>query len=341
MKLLITGACGFMGTNLALNGLKSGYDLFLLDNLTRHGSTENLSFLNKQGAFKFVKTDVTLTEVTEEIIKSFKPDAVFHLAGQVAMTTSVENPMHDFKVNVLGTINVLEALRKHCPQSIIIYSSSNKVYGDLDDYAYSENADRYDFADFQRGLTENTSLSFSTPYGCSKGAADQYVLDYAKMYGLKSVVFRHSSAFGIRQFSTFDQGWIGWFIKQAIETCLNPSHNFTICGNGKQVRDVLFSDDLVTCYFAAITNIENAAGQAFNIGGGIENSISLLELFKFLEDYLQIKLNYQCLPWRKSDQKVFVSDITKAKRLLHWTPKISSKEGIVEMLTWMKTNAQG
>lgn len=340
MKLLITGGCGFMGTNLALHALKNKYHLSILDNLSREGSKSNLDFLKSIGNFSFTQKDITSTEDVEKTLKELKPDVVIHLAGQVAMTTSVKNPMADFRINALGTLNVLEAMKEHCPNSTIIYSSTNKVYGDLENHHYIESDLRYDFADFKNGLDENTPLSFSTPYGCSKGAADQYVLDYGKMHGLKSVVFRHSSAFGLRQFSTFDQGWIGWFIKQALETKSNPSREvFTISGNGKQVRDVLFSDDLVNCYFSAISNINRASGQAFNIGGGYENSISLLELFEFLNKTLKIKLQYQQLAWRHSDQKVFIADISKAKNLLQWAPKTNAFEGIQAMMAWSEANA--
>ena len=211
------------------------------------------------------------------------PDAIFHLAGQVAMTTSIANPRMDFEVNVTGTHNLLEAVRQHSPDTIVVYSSTNKVYGDLEQYTYSENATRFVCNEHPNGFNENTQLDFHSPYGCSKGAADQYMLDYARIFGIKTVVFRHSSMYGGRQFATYDQGWIGWFCQKAVEASKGRiKEPFTISGTGKQVRDVLHADDMKQLYIAAINNIQQAKGHAFNIGGGIDCSLSLLELFAFL-----------------------------------------------------------
>jgi CDP-paratose 2-epimerase len=263
---------------------------------------------------------------------------VFHLAGQVAMTTSVDNPRFDFEVNVLGGHNVLEAVRKYAPEAIVTYSSTNKVYGDLEWINYEETDTRFKAIGYDRGFNENVPLNFQSPYGCSKGATDQYMLDYAKMFGLNTIVFRHSSIFGGRQFATADQGWIGWFVKQAIDikngTLKDP---FTISGTGKQVRDVLFADDLIDCYFSAIKNISVTKGQAFNIGGGMPNSLSLLELFRFLEDTLDITMRFERLSVRQSDQKVYVADIAKANEIFSWAPKIKSEDGLTKMIKWVQS----
>jgi CDP-paratose 2-epimerase len=335
MKLLITGGCGFLGSNLAQYGIKKGFDVTIVDNLYRKGSEQNLEWLKNQGKFNFTQTDIRNFDEISKIIKDFQPDSIFHLAGQVAMTTSIAEPRFDFETNVLGTFNILESVRQFSKDSSVIYSSTNKVYGDLEQFTYTENEKRYICNEKPEGFDESVNLEFHSPYGCSKGAADQYVLDYSRIFGLKTVVFRHSSMYGGRQFATYDQGWIGWFCQKAVETKLNIlKEPFTISGNGKQVRDVLYADDMVNLYFSCITAIEEANGKAFNIGGGFKNSLSLLELFDFLEKSLNIKLNYKNLPSRESDQKIFIADITKAKQILNWEPKINFQEGILNMLEW-------
>ncbi|MDM7273529.1 NAD-dependent epimerase/dehydratase family protein [Sulfurihydrogenibium azorense] len=338
MKYLITGGCGFLGSNLAAEVLKRNEELIIFDNLYRVGSYANLEWLKTQGEFKFIHGDVRNREDIEVLIKNEKPDVIFHLAGQVAMTTSLENPRLDFEVNALGTFNLLDAVRKFSPESIVIYSSSNKVYGDLEWVEYEETETRYIAVDFPNGFPESIPLDFRTPYGCSKGAADQYILDFYKTYGIRTVVFRHSSMYGGRQFSTYDQGWIGWFCLKAIEIKNSKlKEPFTIHGNGKQVRDVLHAVDMVSLYFKTVENIEKVKGEAFNIGGGIENSLSLIELFDILEKMLDVRINYRKLSPRKSDQKVFVADITKAKKLIGWQPKVSKEEGIKLMVEWIES----
>lgn len=336
MKYLITGGCGFLGSNLALEALKRGHELIIFDNLSRFGADRNLNWLQSKGSFNFTHGDIRNREDVEKLIIKEKPDIIFHLAGQVAMTTSLSSPRVDFEINVAGSFNLLDSVRKYSPDSGIIYSSTNKVYGDLEWTEYEESETRYTASKFKNGFPETITLEFHSPYGCSKGAADQYMLDFYRMFGLKTVVFRHSSMFGGRQFSTADQGWIGWFCQQALET-KNGSlkEPFTISGNGKQVRDVLYSEDMIDLYFKAAENIEKAKGQAFNIGGGIDNSLSLLELLNILEKELDIKLNYMKLPPRESDQKVFVADITKAEKYFNWKPKVDKITGIRNMLKWV------
>jgi CDP-paratose 2-epimerase len=338
MKLLITGGCGFLGSNLAAHALKQKYELIILDALYRKGCDENLKWLKEQGKFTFIKEDIKNFEMLAKIIKDFKPNSIFHLAGQVAMTVSITNPRLDFETNALGTFNILEAVRQYCPETSIIYSSTNKVYGDLRQYSYEEKETRYVCVQKPNGFDENTPLEFHSPYGCSKGSADQYMLDYARIYALKTIVFRHGSMYGGRQFATYDQGWIGWFCQKAVKQKLSIlKEPFTISGNGKQVRDILHADDMINLYFSCIENMDKAKRQVFNIGGGIENSLSLLELFDFLNKTLEIKLNYSKLSPRESDQKVFIADVSKAKKLIGWQPKTDFKEGINKTLAWTKT----
>ena len=337
MKYLITGGCGFLGSNIASEILKRGNELIIFDSLYRYGSYQNLEWLKTQGEFIFIHGDIRNTNDVENTIKTYKPDVIYHLAGQVAMTTSIADPRMDFEVNAIGTFNLLNAVKLYNPESIVIYSSTNKVYGDLEQFTYIESETRYKCMEKPNGFDESTPLDFHSPYGCSKGAADQYMLDFARIYDMKTVVFRHSSMYGGRQFATFDQGWIGWFTQKAVEIKQGKlKEPFTISGNGKQVRDLLYASDMVELYLKAASRIDNIKGQVFNIGGGIENSSSLLELFSFLEQELDIKMTYTKLPPRDSDQKVFVADISKAKKLIEWEPKVSKEEGIRKMIKWVK-----
>lgn len=336
MKLLITGGCGFLGSNLASDAIQRGDDVIIFDSLYRSGSRENLGWLQGQGGFKFEHGDIRNQNDITRIVQSYKPDVIFHLAGQVAMTTSIANPRMDFEVNVMGTHNLLEAVRLHAPDATVVYSSTNKVYGDLEQFFYRETASRYECIEKPKGFDETTQLDFHSPYGCSKGAADQYMLDYARIFGLKTVVFRHSSMYGGRQFATYDQGWVGWFCQKANEAKSGKSDTpFTISGTGKQVRDVLHADDMKTLYMSAVNNIEVARGQAFNVGGGVANSLSLLELFAMLNEINDVELIYAKLPVRESDQRVFVADIDKAYNLLGWKPEVSARDGVARMVGWV------
>lgn len=336
MKALITGGAGFVGSNLAADLLAKGERVTVFDSLARHGASENLVWLRSLGLTNFIHGDIRNSFDVEQTIKNVQPEAIFHLAGQVAMTTSMQSPRRDFEINVLGSINVLEAVRQYMPETAIIYASSNKVYGNLDHLDLVEAPTRYQPRDAtQKGVDESVAIEFHTPYGCSKGAADQYMLDYARGFGLNTVVFRHSTIYGGRQFATYDQGWVGWFCRQAIESKANPTRQpFTVSGDGKQVRDLLHVSDAVKAYISAYEYMSEARGQAFNIGGGIENSMSLLELLLFLEKRLGIRLNYTHLPWRQSDQKFFVADNSRAEQCIHWFPKMSKERGIEDTLTW-------
>ncbi|KEF40946.1 MAG: CDP-paratose 2-epimerase [Cyanobium sp. CACIAM 14] len=351
MKVLITGGCGFLGSNLAASYLQEGAEVVVLDALFRRGSAANLAWLEQQaapGRFHFIQADLAAAESVLAVFRRHAPfDYICHVGGQVAMTTSLQDPARDLQTNVLGTFHVLEAARALSPQALIAYSSTNKVYGDLEWLRYEETASRYRLPDHPDGLDESLALDFSTPYGCSKGSADQYVRDWARVYGLKTVVFRHSSIFGGRQFASFDQGWVGWFCQKAIEQkrCHQqgrPPEPFTIAGTGKQVRDVLHADDLIRLYRAAYDHRQGLNGEIFNIGGGVANSLSLLELFALLSELLAIPpLVYESTPRRASDQDCFIAAIGKAQRLLGWEPAISCREGIARMLAWTENHLMG
>lgn len=336
MKLLVVGGCGFLGSNLAAHGIETGYEVTVFDNLSRLGSSMNLDWLKSLGEFCYIHGDTRNKNDVETMIKENHFDAVFHLAGQVAMTTSIANPYKDFEINTMGAVNLLDSIRKYSPDTAVFFSSTNKVYGDLEQYHYEETESRYVCKEYPNGLDETVPLDFRSPYGCSKGAADQYMLDYHRIFGLKTTVFRHSSMYGSRQFATYDQGWIGWFCEKAIEQYKNPgAEPFTISGNGKQVRDILHAKDMINLYYTALEHVDEVCGEAYNIGGTMEQSLSLLELFDMLNDILRIKMRYKVLPPRQSDQKVFVADITKIHKKTGWMPQVSAREGVSAMVEWV------
>jgi CDP-paratose 2-epimerase len=343
MRLLVTGGCGFLGSNLVRHALSRGDQVAVVDTLARLGAEENLSWLRSQsGSLTHHRIDVRDAEGIAGLVGDFSPDAIFHVAGQVAMTTSIADPRTDFEINALGTLNVLEAVRRRCPGAAVLYSSTNKVFGDLSGFAYREEATRWVCTDRPNGFDESTPLGFHSPYGCSKGAADQYVLDYARIFGLRTAVFRHSSMYGGRQFATYDQGWIGWFCQQAVESARGGLRKpFTISGDGKQVRDVLHADDMVELYFQAAERISAIAGQAFCIGGGVANSLSLLELFAHLERILGKALSWERLPARSSDQRIFIADLTKVRNMLGWAPRVGVEEGLRRMVDWTMSRGPG
>lgn len=338
MKWLITGGCGFVGSNLVNVLLQDGKEISILDNLSRKGASNNLEWLRSSfgEGFAFFQIDIRDTDAVTHIIKESHPDVIAHLAGQVAMTTSLSNPRFDFEVNAGGTLNILEAVRLHSPTTIVLYSSTNKVYGSLDQIRSEELQTRYIIPDYPLGLNEDIPQDGHSPYGCSKLAADQYVRDYYRMYGIPTVVFRHSSMYGGRQFATYDQGWIGWFCQKALEAAQPGQEPFSINGNGKQVRDVLHAADLITVYKMSAANIKVTAGKIYNIGGGMRNSLSLLELFSLLEKINGYPMQYNHLGWRSGDQKVFVADTTLANKAFGWAPKVDKETGIRNMLEWCR-----
>lgn len=331
---MIIGGAGFIGTNLASTLLSSDEEVTVLDSLSRSGSQINLNYLQQSfPTVVFIQADITKDQ---EILNSAVSDAdkIYHLAAQVAVTTSVHNPREDFYTNALGTLNVLEAMRLFGKKNAsLIYSSTNKVYGDLSDHQVVEQTERYGFKDIL-GVSESQNLDFHSPYGCSKGSADQYVRDYSRIYGLNTVVFRQSCIYGPHQFGVEDQGWVAWFI-----IALQTGKEISIYGDGKQVRDLLYVDDLVNGYIMALNNIDKTKGQVFNIGGGSNFSISVyFEFSKILEDLIGHKIAVKFSDWRPGDQKIFISDISKAKNTFGWEPKISPNVGIKKLFDWVKSN---
>jgi len=331
MKILITGGLGFIGVNTSLKFNNLGYDIHILDNLSRKGNFQNYELLKNNMNFTFFNKDLRNYFDIDLLFKDNKFDVIIHLAGQVAVTNSVRNPREDFDINCSGTFNILEAIRNHSPESILIYSSTNKVYGNIEDELL-ENEKRYYNTNFQ-GIGEEQKLDFHSPYGCSKGCADQYIRDYHRIYGIKSVVLRQSCIYGPNQFGIEDQGWVSWF---SISTIFEKK--FTIYGNGKQVRDVLHIFDLVELYKRVIENIEKCKGKIYNVGGGPSNTLSLLELIDLLESKQKKKANLTFSDWRPGDQKIYVSDIRKIFTDVDWTPKISPNDGVGLMIEWIKSN---
>lgn len=332
MNILITGGLGFIGINTAIFFAKSKENqIYILDNFSRRGNAYNYATLSKYKNIHFVFKDIKNYFDIENIFKTHKFDTIIHLAAQVAVTTSVTNPREDFDINCLGTFNLLECCRQYSTDSIIIYASTNKVYGDFHIDLIESNT-RYEANKFL-GINENQQIDFHSPYGCSKGCGDQYVIDYSRIYGLKTVVLRQSCVYGINQFGIEDQGWVSWF---GIASIFDKE--ITIYGNGKQVRDILYIDDLIRLYNTIIENIDSCNGQAYNIGGGIENTISLLELISLLSNKLNKNISYSFSDWRPGDQKLYISDISKTTNQLAWKPEISISQGIDNMLEWTVNN---
>lgn len=331
MKIVITGACGFIGVHTAAGLLSKGHEVVAFDNLSRPGTKQNLEWLEKQpGRLQFVKGDLRRKDEVDNLIASNRDaGVVIHLAAQVAVTTSVADPRFDFEVNAFGTMNLLEAVRANCPEAIFLFSSTNKVYGEMSAFGIAEAGGRYAYRDLPQGVSENSPLDFHSPYGCSKGSADQYVRDYSRIYGLRSVVFRQSCIYGTRQFGLEDQGWVAWF-----SICAALGRKVKIYGDGRQVRDVLWIDDLVELYLRAIERIEQVRGSVYNIGGGADFTLSLLELIKLLEKETGRKLDYEHHDWRPGDQKVFISDISKAMKELDWRPRCSPEDGVKQLFAW-------
>ena len=331
--ILITGGCGFIGTNAANYYLKKGYKVISLDNLSRAGSQQNLAWLKKTGRnFVFVKADIRNNKKILEIFKKHKPNLILHLAAQTTMVTSVTNPREDFEINAIGTFNVLEAMRLGSPKASLIYSSTNKVMGALTDIPVREKEKRYVFKSI-KAVSEKFPLDFHGPYGCSKGCGDQYTIDYARIFGLNTVVFRQSGIYGPHQFGIEEQGWLAWFCN-----ALLFNKPVTIFGNGKQVRDVLYVDDLIRAYDSVLKNIKKTRGKAYTIGGGQKFSLSIWELFDILEKLSGKKFNYSFDTWRPGDQKIYISDLTSAKKDFGWSPKISPKEGLKRLYNWIAQN---
>ncbi len=333
-KYLITGGAGFIGSNYVARLIRRGEQVTIYDNLSRPGSRLNLSWLEsiKEGSFNLIEADIRDQESIYNAVRD--RDVIVHLAGQVAVTTSVVNPREDFEINAFGTFNVLEAARNSNKNPIVLYASTNKVYGGMEEIRVIENEANYRYQDFPRGISEKFPLDFHSPYGCSKGTGDQYVRDYHRIYGLPTVVLRQSCIYGPRQFGVEDQGWLAWFIIAVL-----TGKHISIYGNGKQVRDVLFVEDLLDVYDSCIENIEIAAGEVYNIGGGADQMISVWKEFSpILEEMLNKKVPVEWGDWRPGDQKIYVSDIQKAVNELNWKPKVSVWNGLQQLFNWAQEN---
>jgi len=333
--VLVSGGAGFIGANYVQRLLQRGEQVTILDNLSRYGARTNLAWLQDRfgkNAFTLIEGDVSNAELCREAAADV--DVIVHLAGQVAVTTSIKNPRLDFEHNALGTFNMLEAARLNGRNPAFLYASTNKVYGGMEEVRIVERETRYEYADFPHGIPESHAVDFHSPYGCSKGCGDQYVRDYARIYGLPTVVLRQSCIYGPRQFGIEDQGWLAWFIIAALQ-----GKPITIYGNGKQVRDVLYIDDLLDAYDLALTHLDKARGEIFNIGGGNENTISVWKEFApMLEELLGHPVPCTYDTWRAGDQPVYISDIRKAEKVLGWKPKIKVREGIQRLYHWIKEN---
>ncbi len=336
-RTLVIGGAGFIGSNLVSHLLAAGENVTVFDALLRPGAAHNVAWLQshpQSSRLRLTRADVRDFDAVQVAVND--ADVIYHLAGQVAVTTSVTDPRSDFDINAFGTLNVLEAARLAGHRPVMVFTSTNKVYGGLEQVAVVEERHRYRFAEYPDGISEERPLDFHSPYGCSKGAADQYVRDYARIYDLPTVVFRMSCIYGPRQFGTEDQGWVAHFIISAL-----TGRPITIYGNGKQVRDVLFVDDLVRALRLAVENIETVAGEVFNIGGGPSNTLSVWSEFG---DLLQ-QLTNEAIPvrfenWRPGDQPCYVTNIAKARSHLGWSPLIDKETGIHRLGEWVRAHPE-
>ena len=334
-KVMVTGGAGFIGCNTVRRLLDQGAEVVVVDNLIRKGTASNLEWLRQFGTFTFERLDIRDTEGMAALFKRHQElDTVVHLAGQVAVTTSVVNPREDFEINALGTFNLLEGIRLSGQKPLLLYASTNKVYGGMEEIEIEEKETRYQYRDFPNGISESMTLDFHSPYGCSKGAADQYVRDYSRIYGIPSVVLRQSCIYGYRQFGVEDQGWVAWFVIAAV-----LGKDITIYGNGKQVRDVLFVDDLVDAYLLCARSPEKVSGKIYNVGGGPELMMSVwAEFGPLLERALGRPIPITHSDWRPGDQPVYVSDITKFSTDLGWKPKVTVEQGVAKLFEWVSAN---
>ena len=332
-KTLVIGGAGFIGCNTVGYFCELGDEVLVLDNLSRRGTQNNLEWLQENHDIQFYYGDIrNIADIDRVLLDHPDTGVVIHLAAQTAVTFSVANPREDFEINALGTFNVMEAVRKMEVPPVVLYASTNKVYGGLNEVAVVEGDKRYSFRDYPKGIPEGYPLDFHSPYGCSKGAADQYVHDYARIYGIRTIVFRQSCIYGYRQFGIEDQGWVAWFLAAALS-----GKEIVVYGNGKQVRDVLFIDDLTRAYAEALNRIDVTAGQIYNIGGGVEKSMSIGVEFKSLLGGLTSKsIQARSGDWRPGDQRIFIADIGKAKLDFGWEPRIGIEEGVAQLCEWIE-----
>jgi CDP-paratose 2-epimerase len=334
-RILITGGAGFIGCNLADRLSRKGHHVVVLDDLSRRGSELNLSWLRveREDPVEFIRADIRDAQAMRAAMQGV--EVVYHLAAQTAVTTSVIDPRLDFDINALGTFNVLEAARISGQNPAFVFASTNKVYGEMHDVAVEEQDTRHVYTDLAEGADETYPLDFHSPYGCSKGSADQYVRDYHRIYGLPTVVFRQSCIYGPRQMGVEDQGWVAWFVIAAA-----TGKPITIYGDGKQVRDLLYVDDLVDAYEGAVQNIGTTAGQVYNMGGGRKNTMSIWAEFQpILSEVLGRRVEAAAFAgWRPGDQKVFYCDTSRAGRDFGWAPKTGVRDGIAQLAEWVLAN---
>jgi CDP-paratose 2-epimerase len=337
MRALVTGGAGFIGCNLADRLASEGVDVIAFDALARPGVVRNLDWLQAKHGARVVPVTADTRDSRAVAEMAREADVIFHLAAQVAVTTSLADPREDFEINIGGTLNVLEAARRR--RTPVIFASTNKVYGDLGDLALERRGQAYrprDPAVGERGVSEARPLDFHTPYGCSKGAADQYVLDYARSFDLPTCVLRMSCIYGPHQMGTEDQGWVAHFLIQALQ-----DHSISIYGDGRQVRDILFVDDAVDAYIAAWRRIGQVAGRAFNLGGGPANAVSLLELIAHIEQVIRSKVTLEFGDWRAGDQRYYVSDTRTARRELGLQEPRAWRSGVAALAEWLAANRPG
>lgn len=329
--ILVTGGAGFVGSNLAHALLSEGERVIVADNFSRDGVRKNAAWLRAQHGdrVRIEQVDVRDAARIAPLVRQSKQ--VFHLAAQVAVTTSLEDPATDLQTNVIGTFNVLEAARSMRTPPAVLFTSTNKVYGGMEEVAVELAGDAYRYADGRAGITEEARLDFHSPYGCSKGAADQYVHDYARIYGLPTVVFRMSCIYGTRQFGTEDQGWVAHFGR-----ALYGSGPITIYGDGHQVRDILWIDDLVEAMRLAMGKIDTVAGEVFNVGGGAANAVTVRGVIGRLQEITGCDVPIHTSDWRPGDQRIYVSDTAKLERVLGWKARTSWKAGLENLVDWLR-----
>lgn len=332
MKFLISGCTGFLGTNLALYFADKGHNIYGIDSSYKsRGLFQNRSELDKRSVI-VLHADIRNQNDVENIFAAHGPfDVILHMAAQVAFKSSVENPRFDFETNLLGTFNILEASRKLSPAACIVYASTNQVYGDMKEEPVLEFPKRFDFANLQKGVPESSKMDFLSPYGCSKGGAEMYVRDYARVYGLRTIVARFGGIYGVKQYSYEEHGWISYICEQVLKN--RPFNRF---GHGKQVRDILYITDIQSAVEKMIERIDDIKGDVINIGGGPDNSISVLELLDVSEKITGNKEKSIINPMRSADKLVMYLNIDKAKLLLDWSPKINRDEGIKLLIEWLE-----
>jgi CDP-paratose 2-epimerase len=337
-KILITGGAGFIGARLARQLLSEGHGVTIFDNFSRLGTELRVGWLrehcNPENQLQVIRGDVA--DFDSVLSAASGVQRIYHLAGQVSVTGSVQNPLQDFFDNAQGTLNALESARRVGDDPIFIYASTNKVYGGLENLPIGESSSSYYYEDARPGISETQAIDFRSPYGCSKGCGDQYALDYFRVYGLRTVVMRQSCVYGTWQLGTEDQGWVAWFMLAALR-----GDEITIYGDGKQVRDLLFVEDLVESYALAAKNIDRAAGKVYNIGGGAENKLSVWREFgPMLEQMLGRSIPVRHAHWRPADQKIYVSDIGLARIELQWSPRVPFERGLQILFDWLRDNLE-